>query len=205
MYTPLRIGVLGSGKGSNFEAIAEAIESGRLNARICLVLSDNAEAGILSKALSMGVPAEALPVSKFQTKLEPEIESLAAQKLLAAGVELVVLAGYMRMIKTPLLESFKRRIVNIHPSLLPSFPGLEAWRQAVDAGSRESGCTVHWVDSGMDTGEIIEQARVRVLETDTPQSLHERIQAEEHRLYPEVLMRLAADFFRERDAKARTS
>lgn len=189
---PLRLGVLGSGKGSNFRAIARAIESGQLNATISLVLSDNADAGILNIARGLGFPAEALPKSKFKTKLEPEIESLAAQQLLAAGTEIVVLAGYMRMIKAPLLECFPQRIVNIHPSLLPAFPGLEAWKQALEAGVPETGCTVHWVDAGMDTGEIIAQSRVPVLADDTAQSLHARIQKAEHLLYPACLSKLAS-------------
>lgn len=189
---PLRLGVLGSGKGSNFSAIARAIESGQLNATISLVLSDNADAGILNIARGLGFPAEALPKSKFKTKLEPEIENLAAQQLLAAGTEIVVLAGYMRMIKAPLLECFPQRIVNIHPSLLPAFPGLEAWKQALEAGVPETGCTVHWVDAGMDTGEIIAQSRVPVLADDTAQSLHARIQKAEHLLYPACLSKLAS-------------
>lgn len=193
MLRRLNIGVLGSGKGSNFEAIARAISSGHLAAEVRLVLSDASNAGILAKAAEFRIPAEALPPSKYRTKLETEIEALAAEKLRLAGVELVVLAGYMRMVKSPLLEVFPGRIINMHPSLLPAFPGLEAWRQALDAGVPETGCTVHWVDSGMDTGEIIAQARVPVLGTDTPESLHERIQRQEHRLYPEVISKLAAE------------
>jgi phosphoribosylglycinamide formyltransferase-1 len=188
--SPLRIGVLGSGKGSNFGAIARAIASGELNASITLVLSDNSDSGILNLARGLGIPAEALPKSKFKTKLEPEIESLAAQKLLTADTELVVLAGYMRMIKAPLLDFFPRRIINIHPSLLPAFPGLEAWKQALEAGVSETGCTVHWVDSGMDTGEIIAQSRVPVLHDDTAESLHARIQKAEHLLFPACLSKL---------------
>jgi phosphoribosylglycinamide formyltransferase-1 len=111
--------------------------------------------------------------------------------LQSAGAEWVVLAGYMRMIKPPLLEAFPRRIVNIHPSLLPAFPGLEAWRQALAAGVPETGCTVHYVDAGMDTGEIIAQRAVPVLPGDTAETLHARIQVAEHALYPEVLARLA--------------
>ncbi len=189
---PLKLGVIGSGKGSNFEAIALAIAEGRLCAEVRLVLSDNPRAGILDKARALGIAAEALPASKFRTKLEPEIETALAQKLLDAEVEWVVLAGYMRMIKAPLLERFPRRILNIHPSLLPAFPGLEAWRQACEARVSVSGCTVHWVDAGMDTGEIIAQAEVPLLAGDTPESLHARIQVAEHALYPKVLSELAA-------------
>jgi len=191
MFKPLpKIGILGSGSGSNFAAIARAIAETRLHAEVALVLSDNPEAGILQKARALNLPAEALPKSKFRTKLEPEIEALAAEKLIAAGVDWVVLAGYMRLIKAPLLERFPNRVINIHPSLLPAFPGLEAWRQALEAKVTVTGCTVHWVDAGMDTGEIIAQARVHVLDTDTPTSLHARIQVAEHTLYPATLERL---------------
>jgi phosphoribosylglycinamide formyltransferase-1 len=189
--SPLRLGILGSGKGSNFEAIAQAILSGRLQAEVRLVLSDIPDAGILEKARSLEIPAEALPPSRFRSKLEPEIEAFAAEKLAAHGVELVVLAGYMRLIKAPLLERFKGRIINIHPSLLPAFPGLEAWRQALEAGVSETGCTVHWVDAGMDTGDVIEQAHVSVEPGDTADSLHARIQVAEHALYPAVIGKMA--------------
>jgi phosphoribosylglycinamide formyltransferase-1 len=187
---PLRIGVLGSGKGSNLTAILRAVNEGKLNATVSIVLSDNPAAGILNIARGVGVQAEALPPSKFRTRLEPEIEALAAQRLQAANTHLVVLAGYMRMIKSPLLEAFPNRIVNIHPSLLPAFPGLEAWRQALDAKVSQTGCTVHWVDAGMDTGDIIAQSRVPVLATDTAETLHARIQTAEHELYPACLAQI---------------
>lgn len=187
----LRIGVLGSGKGSNFKAILAAIDSGVLAAEVRLVVSDSAEAGILEFARERGIAAKALPGSRFKTKLEPEIETELAQSLVEAGVELVVLAGYMRMIKAPLLEAFPNRIVNIHPSLLPQFPGLAAWKQALEAGVTTTGCTIHWVDSGMDTGQVIAQREVPVLPGDTVESLHARIQVAEHALYPEVLVQIA--------------
>lgn len=189
---PLKIGILGSGKGSNFDAIAGAIRGGKLNAEICMVVSDREEAPILRKARDSGLPALALPASSYRTRLEPEIEGELASLLCEAGVELLVLAGYMRMVKAPLLERFKGRIVNIHPSLLPAFPGLDAWRQALEAGVPWTGCTVHWVDAGMDTGSVIAQTRVPVEPADTPESLHARIQAAEARLYPEVLQNLAS-------------
>ncbi|MEI6713070.1 MAG: phosphoribosylglycinamide formyltransferase [Verrucomicrobiota bacterium] len=188
----LRIGVLGSGKGSNFKAIAAAIEAGQIAAEVALVVSDMSDAGILDFAKERGIDARALPASKFKTKLEPEIESLLVSWLKEARVELVVLAGYMRMIKAPLLEAFPSRIVNIHPSLLPNFPGLAAWKQALDAGADETGCTIHWVDEGMDTGAVIAQQKVPVLSDDTAETLHARIQVAEHELYPAVLAKLAA-------------
>jgi phosphoribosylglycinamide formyltransferase-1 len=187
---PLRLGILGSGKGSNFQAIVQAIAEGKLNAEVRLVLSDVPEAGILEKAAVYGIPSEALPATKFRTKLEPEIEHYAAQRLAQAGVEFVVLAGYMRMIKSPLLDRFPNRIVNIHPSLLPDFPGREAWKQAVESGAAVSGCTVHWVDEGMDSGQIIASAQVPVYAGDTPEELHARIQRAERILYPEALAQI---------------
>ncbi|MEI6073634.1 MAG: phosphoribosylglycinamide formyltransferase [Verrucomicrobiae bacterium] len=188
----LKIGILGSGKGSNFRAILSEIQAGRLDAEAALVLSDVEDAGILTLARGAGIAADVIREPKFRTKLSPEIEEDVADRLQEAGVELVVLAGYMRMVKAPLLERFSRRLINIHPSLLPAFPGLEAWRQALAAGVKKTGCTVHFVDSGMDTGEIIAQAEVPVLDGDTAESLHARIQAEEHRIYPAVVARFAA-------------
>ena len=188
----LKLGILGSGKGSNFRAIADAIARGELDAEVRVVLSDVESAGILALARERGVRAEFVHPGKFKTKMEPENERRLVAVLKEAGVELVVLAGYMRMIKAPLLDAFPRRIINIHPSLLPAFPGLEAWKQAVAANAKKSGCTVHYVDGGMDTGEIIAQAEVPVLPGDTPETLHARIQIAEHRLYPEIIARFAA-------------
>ncbi len=190
MTAPLVLGVLGSGKGSNFSAIAAAIETGQLNARVGVVISDVPDAGILRLAQQHGAPAMHLPPGRFKTKLEPESETELAQTLQAHGAELVVLAGYMRLLKDPMVNAFPRRIINIHPSLLPKFPGLEAWRQALEAGEHETGCTVHYVDLGMDTGPIIAQARVPILPDDTAETLHARIQTAEHALYPLVI----ADF-----------
>ncbi len=188
----LKLGILGSGKGSNFRAIADAIAAGKLNAEIRIVISDVENAGILDLARERGCRAEFLAPGKFKTKLEPEAEERLVTLLKSAGVEWIILAGYMRMIKAPLLEAFPRRIINIHPSLLPKFPGLEAWKQALAAGATETGCTVHYVDAGMDTGEIIAQRAVPILQNDTAETLHARIQIAEHALYPEVLARLVA-------------
>ena len=188
----LKIGVLGSGKGSNFRAILSEIQAGRLDAEAVLVASDVEEAGILELARGAGIPSHVICETKFRTKLSPEVEADVALQLQDAGVELVVLAGYMRMVKAPILEGFPRRVINIHPSLLPAFPGLEAWRQALEAGVEKTGCTVHFVDAGMDTGEIIAQAEVPVIQGDTAESLHARIQVEEHKLYPGVVARFAS-------------
>jgi len=188
----LRLGVLGSGKGSNYRAIQEAIVRGQLNATVAAVLSDVESAGILDIARAHGVPAHYVNPGRYRTRMEPEAEERAATLLREAGCELVILAGYMRMIKQPLLEAFPHRIINIHPSLLPAFPGLEAWKQALAAGVAETGCTVHWVDAGMDTGPIIAQRRVPILPGDTPETLHARIQVAEHEVYPAVVRDIAA-------------
>ena len=183
----LKIGVLGSGKGSNFLAIQTAIEQGKLSAEVRAVLSDVEGAGILDYARRKGLNAVFVPPGKFRTKFEPAAEQKCVDLLREAGVELVVLAGFMRMLKNTFLGAFEGRVINIHPSLLPAFAGLEAWRQALDYGVRHTGCTVHFVTGEMDAGPIIAQAVVPVLPDDTPEKLHARIQAEEHRLYPEVI------------------
>lgn len=188
---PLKVAVLGSGKGSNFRAILNAAMAGQLKIRPVLAISDNAEAGLLSLAENLGVATRVVHEEKYRTRLSEEIERQLVDELRASGAELVVLAGWMRMVKAPLLEAFPRRIVNIHPSLLPAFPGLEAWKQALAAGVEKTGCTVHFVDAGMDTGEILAQSEVPVLPGDTPETLHARIQEAEHRLYPEVIARFA--------------
>lgn len=186
-----RLGVVGSGKGSNFRAIWEAIESESLPAEVGIVIADQPGAGILSLAEKAGLTHATISDPRYKTRLSPEVEEHLVSLLKEARVDLVVLAGYMRMVKAPMLEAFARRIINIHPSLLPKFPGLEAWKQALEAGETSAGCTVHYVDSGMDTGEIIAQAEVPVLPDDTAESLHARIQVAEHALYPSVIMRFA--------------
>lgn len=191
---PLRLGVLGSGKGSNFRAIAEAIDRGQLAASVEVVIADVETAGILDLARARGIRAEYVAPGKFRTRMEPQNEARVVEILRESRVDLVVLAGFMRMIKAPLLEAFPRRIVNIHPSLLPQFPGLEAWAQAVAAGVAKSGCTVHYVDGGMDTGEVLAQREVPTFPGDTAQTLHARIQEAEHALYPEVLARLGREW-----------
>ena len=188
----LKLGVLGSGKGSNYRAIQDAIDSGKLDAEVRIVIADVEDAGILDLARERGVRALFVPPGRFRTKLEPEQEQEVARLLRETGVELVVLAGFMRMLKTPMLEAFPARIINIHPSMLPAFPGLEAWKQALTAGVASTGVTVHYVDNGMDTGEILAQREVPVLSGDTPESLHARMQVIEHQLYPEVIQRFAS-------------
>ncbi len=179
----LAIGVLASGRGSNLASIIAAIETGKINGEIKIVLSDQPRAQALVRAREAGIGARAIPRSDYSTKAE--FESALAQAL--AGVDLVVLAGFMRLLSPQFVEQFPGKIMNIHPALLPSFPGLDAQKQAVEYGVRFSGCTVHFVDGGMDTGPIILQAAVPVLPEDTPSVLAERILIEEHRLYPEAI------------------
>lgn len=191
MSHPLRIGVLGSGKGSNFVAIADAIAAGDIPAEISIILSDVESAGILSHARERSLSSEFIPPGKFRTKLDEESERAFVASLQNAKVDLVVLAGFMRVLKGDFLRAFEGRIVNIHPSLLPSFPGLEAWKQALDHGVKVTGCTVHFVDAGVDAGPIIGQQTVPVLDHDTPESLHLRIHAAEHELYPKCVAAIA--------------
>ncbi len=186
------LGILGSGSGSNMQAILDAIATGTLDARIALVLSDNPDAYILERARKNGIGSGVIDCRGFRTKFPDEAQRETADRLKTAGVELVCLAGFMRLVKRPLLEAFPERIINIHPALLPAFPGLEAWKQALDAGVSETGATVHYVDDGMDTGPVILQEKVPVLPGDTAESLHARIQQIEHRIYPEGIRQIAA-------------
>lgn len=187
----MRLGILGSGSGSNMQAILDAIDDGDLDAEIVLVLSDNPQAYLLERAERAGLSTAVIDCRGFRSKFPAEAQLETAAALKAAGAEIVCLAGFMRLIGAPLLEAFPGRILNIHPSLLPAFPGLEAWRQAVEAGVPETGCTVHYVDAGMDTGPIIAQAVVPVFPGDTAESLHQRIQVEEHAIYPEAIRKVA--------------
>jgi phosphoribosylglycinamide formyltransferase 1 len=194
MKKPLPLGVLGSGKGSNFRAIVEQINDGKLDAEVRLVISDVPDAGILSYARDYQIPALYVHPGKYRTKLTEEVEYDIVRLLQEASVELVVLAGFMRVVKQPLLDAFPRAIINIHPSLLPEFRGLEAWKQALAAAVPVTGCTVHYVEAGVDTGEIIDQRTVPILPGDNPESLHARIQAAEHDLLPAVIQRLSQSF-----------
>lgn len=165
-------------------AIAEACAAGRIPCRIAVVLSDVEEAGILNRARDFGLPARYIPPGRYRTKLDEEAEANYIGALCEVGVNLVVLAGFMRILKGEFLKAFAGRVVNIHPSLLPAFPGLEAWKQALQHGVKVSGCTVHLVDQGVDTGPILAQVAVPVLSNDTPESLHQRIQQAEREIYP---------------------
>ena len=186
-----RLGVLGSGNGSNFAAIADGCASGAVPAEVAIVLSDVAGAGILAKAAERNLPAQFIAPGKFRTKLDESAERGFIDALQATRVDLVALAGFMRVLKGDFLRAFEGRIVNVHPSLLPSFPGLQAWKQALDHGVKVTGCTVHFVDAGVDSGPIIGQQTVEVQDDDTPETLHRRINGAEHELYPRCLAALA--------------
>ena len=186
----LALGILGSGKGSNCRAILESIQSGELAAEVRVVISDVLEAPILEIAREFSVANAYLPPGEFRTRLAPKSEMELVRMLRDAGVELVILAGFMRVLKAPMLEAFPRRILNIHPSLLPKYPGLEAWKQALAAGEKITGCTVHCVDERIDHGDIVVQREVPIFADDTPETLHARIQIAEHALYPAAIAEL---------------
>lgn len=171
--------------------IADACALGNIPAQVAVVLSDVAEAGILTGARSRGLNARHIEPGKFRTKLDDTAEVAFIKALQDAKVDLVVLAGFMRILKGEFLRVFKDRVINIHPSLLPSFPGLEAWKQALDYGVKFTGVTVHFVDQGIDTGPIIAQQTVPILQGDTAETLHKRIQEAEHRVYPLAISALA--------------
>jgi phosphoribosylglycinamide formyltransferase 1 len=190
----LPIGILGSGKGSNCRAILERIRSGGLAAGARVVVSDVLDAPILDIAREFSVANAYLAPGQFRTRLEPEAEAELVKMLREAAVDLVVLAGFMRVLHSPMLKAFPQRIINIHPSLLPKFPGLEAWKQALAAGEKVTGCTVHYVDERVDHGQIIAQREVAILPDDTPESLHARIQILEHELYPAVIAQFCQEY-----------
>ena len=181
------IAVLASGRGSNLEAIIKCMENGTLHANLACVISDNQDARCLQIARDHGIKALWLDPGPKKTWLLPEYEEKYVKTLQEHKVDLVCLAGFMRVIKKPLLEAFKGRILNIHPALLPSFPGLEVQRKALEYGVKFSGCTVHFVTEDVDAGPIVTQAVVPVLDDDTPETLAQRILEEEHRIYPEAI------------------
>src|SRR5208282_2573007 len=189
-----RIGVLLSGRGSNFEALAESCAAGRIpNAEIALVVSNREGAAGIERARARGVAARVIP----SKGLEREVyDRQVAAALAEARVDLVCLAGYMRLLSPYFVAKFAGRILNIHPSLLPAFPGLEAQRQALEHGVKWSGCTVHFVDESLDAGPIVMQAVVAVRDDDTAESLSARILAEEHRIYTEAVAMVLAGGYR---------
>ena len=188
----LKLGVLGSGSGTNMQSIVDAIAKGELDAEGSLVLADVPDAKILDRAKRHGIQCRYLDCAPWKTKLEGAAEDECIRLLKEAGCDTVVLAGFMRIVKPGLLSAFPMRVLNIHPALLPAFPGVHSWKQALDYGCKVAGVTVHFVDAGTDSGPIIVQRCVPVMEDDTPESLHARIQVEEHIAFPEALRYLAA-------------
>jgi phosphoribosylglycinamide formyltransferase-1 len=189
MTKRMRLGVLASGGGTNLQAIIDRCQDNVFPAEIAVVIANNPGAGALERARSAGIPARCINHRDFADREEFDAALVAA--LREAGVELVVLAGFMRIITRVMLEAFPLRIINIHPALLPAFPGLHVQQQALDYGARFSGCTVHFVDGGVDTGPIIIQAVVPVLPGDTADTLAARILEQEHRIYPRAIELLA--------------
>lgn len=191
----MRIAVLASGNGSNFEVIAQAVKDKEIPAELVLLFSDHHDAYVLERGKKFGVPCESFELKEFSDKKSYEAALLALLK--KYDVELVVLAGYMRIIGKDLLAEFPNRIVNIHPALLPNFPGLHGIKDAFEAGVKETGVTIHYVDSGVDTGPIIAQGKVQVSENDSLSDLETKIHQVEHQLYPQVL----ADIVKEANSK----
>lgn len=189
----IKLAVLGSGTGSNFVSIAEAIEKGELDAEITVVISDVEDALILERATKFGISAKHISGAPFKTKIEGDAEDKYIEEIIKSEADYIVLAGFMRIIKPKLLKAFKNRILNIHPSLLPAFPGVNSWEQALEYGAKFAGCTVHFVDEGTDTGPIILQKTVPILDDDTAKKLHARIQVQEHIAFPEAIRLIAED------------
>lgn len=191
MGDALKIGVLASGNGSNLQSIVDSIQTGNLPVAVACVICNNADAFALERAEKHGIPAIHLDHRAFAGR--EAYDTALVKTLKEHGAELVVLAGFMRIITPVLIDAFPMRIMNIHPALLPAFPGLHAQKQALNYGVKVAGCTVHFVDAGTDTGPIIAQAAVPVLDDDTEETLSKRIQVEEHRLYPQAIKLFAED------------
>ena len=179
-----RLGILFSGRGSNFEAIADNVAARRIDAEIAIAISNRPEARGLEVARQRGVPAVCLPSKGLDRNI---YDAMLVEELKRHGVDLVCLAGYMRLLSAGFIREFPGRVVNIHPSLLPSFPGLDAQHQALEHGVKVTGCTVHFVDEYLDAGPILVQAAVPVLDDDTVETLSARILKEEHRIYSEAI------------------
>lgn len=189
-----RVAILGSGRGSNARAILDAEREGRLGeARVVGILSDREDAGILEHGRAFGVESRFLSAAPFKTKLEGEAEAAYIRQLEAWGTHLVVLAGFMRVIKRGFLEAFSGRIINLHPSLLPKYPGLHAVERALESGEAETGCTVHWVNATVDGGAIIGQQSVSIREGESLETLENRVHAAEHELLPAIIAQLSRD------------
>ena len=189
----LKLAILGSGSGTNCQAIIDAIEAGTLDAEVRCVVSDVEDARILERARNHNIPALFIDCAPFKTKLDGEAEQRVLKLLEEHDVNFIALAGFMRIVKDGLLNAYAGRMVNIHPSLLPSFPGLEGGRQAFEYGVKFTGCTVHFVDAGVDTGPVINQKILEIKDDDTLESMMDRLHAQEHIAYPEALQWIAED------------
>lgn len=188
--SPIRLGILASGSGSNFEAIAEAVDQGRLAAELAVVIYNNPDAGVVARAARWQVPAILHNHREFASR--EALDQTLVETLRSHQVDWVIMAGWMRRVTQHLIEAFPDRMLNIHPSLLPSFPGLRAAQQALDAGVKIAGCTVHYVELAVDSGPIVMQAAVPVLPDDTAATLQHRIQIQEHQIYPAAIARAIA-------------
>ena len=182
---PVKLGIMASGSGSNFEAVAQAIEDGQLNAEIQVLIYNNPDAYAAVRADTRNV--KAVLINHREYKHREELDKQIVETLLAHGVEWVIMAGWMRLVTQVLIDAFPKKMINIHPSLLPSFKGVRAIEQAIKAQVKITGCTVHLVSLEMDSGEIIMQAAVPVIPEDTPETLHKRIQIQEHRILPAAI------------------
>ena len=189
MSKKLRLGVLASGGGTNLQSIIDCCQDGSLDAEIAIVICNNPHAGALDRAAQAGVLSQCINHREFPSR--EDFDTAVVKALKEAGVELVVLAGFMRIITQTFIDAFPERVINIHPALLPAFPGLHVQQQAIDYGARFSGCTVHFVDGGVDTGPILIQAVVPVLQDDTAETLAARILEQEHKIYPRAIQLIA--------------
>lgn len=185
------IGILASGKGSNLKALLDYIRKEKMPVETGVILSDNPDSFALKIAEQEGIKHHCIPEKKHKTFLSAETEKEYVKTLKSHNVDLICLAGFMRVLKKDFIQAFQGKIINIHPSLLPAFPGLAAWEQALDYGVKFTGCTTHFVEYGVDTGPIILQSVVPVLREDTPETLHKRIQEKEHFVYPLTLKLIA--------------
>jgi phosphoribosylglycinamide formyltransferase-1 len=181
----INIGVLASGRGTNLQAIIEAVEEGRIDGKICIAISDNSDSYALKRAKQHNIETQYIDFRSFKNR--EDYDKKVVDCLKEKKIELVILAGYMRILSPFFINAYKNKIMNIHPALLPSFPGLQVQKKAIDHGVKVSGCTVHFVDEGMDSGPIILQKAVEVKDNDTEESLAERILKEEHQIYPRAI------------------
>ena len=186
----IKLGILASGSGSNAQAMIDAVESGKLDAEICVIIANRPGAKVLERAAKHGIPHICIDHKTFPDRESFDLRMVA--ELQKAGVAPGALAGYMRVVKPKLLAAFPNRVLNIHPAILPSFPGIAGWKQSIDYGAKVAGCTVHFVNAGIDSGPIIVQRVVDVMGNDSPETLHARIQVEEHIAYPEAIRLLAS-------------